>query len=173
MHTLAPDKPRAHTEGMIKPLFLLVALACALPLSAQSARQLTRKVAPAPAHPPVQRANPGVPASAQPAAPVNQQQVKAQQSQTERNLVEYHKKRAEAGSSNAQFELGSRYLTGKGVDKDEKEARKWLQKSAKGGHAGADKKLRELGWPKEDPKETPAKTAEPTAGASEKVAAEK
>jgi TPR repeat protein len=56
----------------------------------------------------------------------------------------WQKKRAEEGSDNAQYELGVRYLTGNGVDQDEKLGKEWLEKAAKNGNPKATKKLEEL-----------------------------
>ncbi|MBI3875696.1 MAG: SEL1-like repeat protein [Verrucomicrobia bacterium] len=53
-------------------------------------------------------------------------------------------KRAESGSAQAQYDLGLRYLTGDGVEKDDGKAREWLQKSADGGNAQARNKLNSL-----------------------------
>jgi TPR repeat protein len=75
---------------------------------------------------------------------VDPAKVAAQKSKSERDLLEWQKKRAEAGSDNAQYELGVRYLTGNGVDKDEKVGMEWLTKAAKSGNFQAKKKLEEL-----------------------------
>lgn len=148
----------------MKRLLLLLGLfAIAYPATAQTARQLTRKIVPQQQQPaPGPRGvAPGV--GVQPSTRVDPAKIKEHQSQTEKNLVKYHLSRAEAGSDNAQYEIGVRYLTGKGVEKDEKLARKWLQKSAKAKNPKAIKKLNELKWPLEDPKEkTEETTATPT-----------
>lgn len=128
-----------------------------------SARRLTRRIAPqtrpapAPSQPtpapvpapvPVQPAPQPVyraaPAAVAPSTPVDPAKVAAQKSKSERDLLEWQKKRAEAGSDNAQYELGVRYLTGNGVDKDEKVGMEWLTKAAKSGNFQAKKKLEEL-----------------------------
>lgn len=140
---------------MNKALLFFLALGFVSPVFAQySAGQLTRKVVPPRQQPSASRAPGGSTATVRPAAPANSVRIKAEQSKTEKNLVEYHKKRAEAGSDRAQYELGIRYLAGKGVDKDEKLARKWLQKSAKAGNEQAIGKLKELKWPLADPEES-------------------
>jgi TPR repeat protein len=122
-----------------------------------SARKLTRRIAPqlppppaqpgrpAPAVPNAPAANPGVPA-ARPivTGPTVPQKTPEQKEEADKKLLEYQKGRAEKGSDNAQYELGMRYLTGKGVEKDEKQAREWLQKAADGGNSMAKKKLAEL-----------------------------
>mgnify|MGYP001189954148 CR=1 FL=1 len=61
-----------------------------------------------------------------------------------KNSIEFLKKRAEAGSPSAQYELGKRYMTGDGVEKDFALARKWLEASAKQGEENAKLKLSEL-----------------------------
>jgi len=53
-------------------------------------------------------------------------------------------KRAEAGDVVAQGNLGWRYETGTGVEKDEKMAVKWYTKSAEQGNKSAKRKLEEL-----------------------------
>lgn len=65
--------------------------------------------------------------------------------ETVRKTVEFQKKRAEDGSTTAQYDLGMRYLTGDGVEKDPETARRWLEAAAKAGHSQAAKKLEELG----------------------------
>ena len=62
-------------------------------------------------------------------------------SEKERKIFAFHKKRAEGGSATSQYEVGSRYLTGKGVEKNRVEAVKWLEKSAKQGNKKAAQKL--------------------------------
>ncbi|MHC1762906.1 MAG: tetratricopeptide repeat protein [Verrucomicrobiia bacterium] len=55
----------------------------------------------------------------------------------ERRVVEFQKKRAAEGSVEAAFELGKRYLEGRGVDKDADQARRYLQQAAAGDHKEA------------------------------------
>lgn len=62
----------------------------------------------------------------------------------QRSAVEFLKQRAESGSVSAQYELGKRYMTGDGVDRDLGLARKWLEASAKQGDENARGKLDEL-----------------------------
>jgi len=62
-------------------------------------------------------------------------------SETDRKVFEFHKKRAEGGSANSQYEVGSRYLTGKGVEKDRAKSIQWLEKASKQGHKKAAQKL--------------------------------
>ena len=136
----------------MKPLvFAAMALVLGIPSYAQySARKLTSKIVP-PAQQPAQPARPAPQAvPSQPAAPrqlTPQEEAKAQ-IQKDKNDVkqfEFYKRRAEEGSDDAQYQLGTRYLTGKGTAPDEKLGREWLAKAAKQGHAQAAKKLAELG----------------------------
>ncbi len=62
----------------------------------------------------------------------------------DKRLLDFQTKRAEAGSPTAQYELGVRYLTGNGVQKNLLEARKWLAASAKQDNVWAQRKLKEL-----------------------------
>ncbi|MCW8957341.1 MAG: hypothetical protein OQL09_10695, partial [Gammaproteobacteria bacterium] len=57
------------------------------------------------------------------------------------SVVEFQMKLARNGNSLAQFKLGSMYETGQGVEKDEKQAREWYQKSAAKGHQAARDRL--------------------------------
>jgi TPR repeat protein len=129
-----------------------------------SARRLTRRIAPqtqpaarpaapakqapaqaAPAPTPTPQSVYHAPAvAAVPATPADPQKVAAQKSKSERDLLEWQKKRAEGGSDNAQYELGMRYLTGNGVDQDEKVGKEWIEKAAKNGNAKAAKKLEDM-----------------------------
>lgn len=117
--------------------------------TATSPRTLTRKVAPPPPAPARPAANPNItaPVATVPAAPAS----KAQQASTagkvsaeEAKKVQWQKERAEAGSASVQYDLGLRYLEGKGVEKDPALAKKWLKKSADQGNAKAKEKLAEL-----------------------------
>jgi len=162
---------------MKTPLVVVIGLLTVLPSFGQySARRLTRKVAPqpAPTHQPVQPqpAPQQAPAAAPqavyrapatvltPSAPADPAKVAAQKSKSERDLIEWQKQRAEAGSDNAQYELGMRYLTGNGVDQDEKIGREWIKKAAKNGNAQASKKLAELS------ESAPAAESKPATGAA-------
>jgi TPR repeat protein len=137
----------------------LMALAMVLPVSAQySARTLTRRIAPQtgiqpPPQRPVQPAPaPGAvaPAPAQPPGPYvkpnynSPPATDAEKVEAEKKLLKYQKMRAEAGSDNAQYEMGMRYLTGKGVEQDETQAKAWFEKAAKQGNTLATKKLEEI-----------------------------
>ena len=125
-------------------------------LSAQSARQLTRRVVPpwnnappagkAPAARPGSAPPAAVPATnntAVPAPPPPADAEKAKQ-ETLRKTIEFQKKRAAEGSPSAQYELGLRYLDGDGVEKDEPAGTQLLQESAKQDYTLAKKKLEEL-----------------------------
>jgi hypothetical protein len=133
-------------------LLLSLALVSTLPALGQiTARRLTRNVAPQPQQPaPVRPAAPqyapGAPATPQrPPTEKEIARIKADKSKNEVKQFDFYKKRAEEGSDHAQYELGMRYLTGKGTDPSEKLGREWLAKSAKQGYSQAKKKLEELG----------------------------
>jgi hypothetical protein len=138
-------------EAMKTLVFAAMALLLGLPSYAQySARKLTSKIVPPPQ--PAQSARPApqaVPAQpAPPPRPLTPQEETKAQIQKDKNDVkqfEFYKRRAEEGSDDAQYQLGTRYLTGKGVAHDEKLGREWLAKAAKQGHVQATKKLAELG----------------------------
>ena len=68
-----------------------------------------------------------------------------QKAETLKRTIEFQKKRAEQGSAVAQFDLGKRYLTGDGLEKNLQEARKWFEAAAKQGHAGAAVRIEEVG----------------------------
>jgi TPR repeat protein len=148
-------------------VFAILALVLGIPSYAQySARSLTRKVVP-PQQQPTQpvRPAPGYAAPAQPAAPreLTPEQAKRaalQQNKNDIKQFEFYKRRAEEGSDDAQFQLATRYLTGKGTEKNSKLARQWLEKAAAQGHSEAKKLLASLG-----PVPAEAKTASATAPA--------
>jgi hypothetical protein len=64
--------------------------------------------------------------------------------ETERKVLEFQMRQAERGSGYAQYELGSRYLEGRGVEKDPVKGREWLEKAAKNGNSDASRKLEDL-----------------------------
>lgn len=102
-----------------------------------------------PANPPAPALPPGpmvTPPPALPAAPAstNNARARAEQLEAQKRAVEALRKRAEAGSASAQYELGMRYLTGKGVTTNLVEARKWFEAAARQGDYWAKKKLAEL-----------------------------
>jgi TPR repeat protein len=77
-------------------------------------------------------------------APVDPAKEKAKKEEVLRKTIEFQKKRAAEGSPSAQYELGLRYLHGDGLEKNEAEGRKWIEKSAKKDYSLAKKKLEEL-----------------------------
>src|SRR5687767_6808364 len=93
-------------------------LSVAQQYSGPGARTLTRKIAPPPPPP----ARPGVSGggaaygggvgAVAPARPADPAKIQAEKQKSESDLIKYHRQRAEAGSDNAQYELGVRYLTG-------------------------------------------------------------
>lgn len=149
---------------MKRALFFLILAGLVTSVQAQySATKLTRKVVP-------QQPAPAAPARPAPVAPgvravgpvqTVPQQTEAQKSEADKKLFEYQKSRAEKGSETAQFDLAMRYLTGRGVEKDDKLGREWLEKAAKNGHTVAAKKLAEL-------KPLPAPTPAPAEGQAPK-----
>jgi len=64
--------------------------------------------------------------------------------ETERKVLEFHIRQAEAGSARFQYELGLRYLEGRGVELDPAKGREWLEKSAAGGNEDAVMKIKGL-----------------------------
>lgn len=87
----------------------------------------------------------------------------AARAEAERKAVEFQKKRAEAGSAIAQYDLGLRHLSGDGVEQDAKLGRALLEKSARQGNKQAAKKLAAL------PEEEPAGPASPRADTAKPV----
>jgi TPR repeat protein len=127
----------------------------------RGARDYMKRLNPPPARPPPAAppalAAPGV---AKPAAPVDPEKDKAEKEAALKRTVEFQKKRAEAGSSTAQYDLAVRYMTGDGVEKDLALAKKWLEEAAKNGHTYAPRKLEELNkLIAEEAKEAKAKPA--------------
>lgn len=116
-----------------------------------SPRTLTKRIEPLVRPQPPSAARPATPGAAAPtvAAPKapptakELEQRKMEQSIEEKKKLQWQMDRAEKGSDPAQFALGMRYLEGKGVPKDLKKARKWLEASAKQGNAEAKKALTE------------------------------
>jgi TPR repeat protein len=64
-----------------------------------------------------------------------------------RRVLEWQKQKAAEGSFVAQYDLGVRYSTGDGVERDLTKARYWLDLSAKQQYAPAIEKLKQLGIP--------------------------
>lgn len=77
--------------------------------------------------------------------PVDPVKAAADKAKNDEKQFDFFKRRAEEGSDHAQYELGLRYLAGRGVAPDEKQGREWLAKAAKNGNNQAAKKLTELG----------------------------
>lgn len=89
-------------------------------------------------------AAPRPPAAVPVAAPAPPEKTDAEKEEQIRKVVDFQKKRAEAGSPSSQYDLGMRYLDGNGVEKDLDLARKWLGEAAKNGSETAAKKLAEI-----------------------------
>ena len=127
-------------------------------LAHAQARKLTSRVVnpdntlKQPPQPGLESAAPSAPARAitPPAAPaqilpaVVPEKTKEQKAEQVRKIVEFQKKRADAGAPTSQYDLGMRYLTGDGVEKDPELARKWLKAASTNGNSQATKKLAEL-----------------------------
>ena len=77
----------------------------------------------------------------------------------ERKVFALHKKRAEGGSASSQYEVGSRYVSGKGVGRNRAEAIKWLEKALKQGNRKAAGKLH---LARQMPVKAPVKTSAKT-----------
>lgn len=108
--------------------------------------------APVPRMPPDLNASPPEPTKADPEAMKRAEEARKRFTEEQRvklagadvKLLAFQRKRATDGEASAQFDLGLRYLTGKGVEKSDSEARVWLQKAAAQGHAKAKAKLAEI-----------------------------
>jgi len=125
-------------------LFLLVTN-----LSAQTARQLTRRIVPPPNNASAAKGTPAsrpapTPPPAVPSPNNTPADAEKAKQETLRKTIEFQKKRAAEGSPSAQYELGLRYLKGDGVDKDEVAGMKLLEDSAKQDYTLAKKKIEEL-----------------------------
>jgi hypothetical protein len=64
--------------------------------------------------------------------------------ETERKVLEFHIRQAESGAPAFQYELGLRYLEGRGVELNAAKGREWLEKAAQGGNQDAVQKLKAL-----------------------------
>lgn len=69
---------------------------------------------------------------------------RAQQYAADAKVTLAYHRRAASGDAESQYEMGLRYLAGKGVGKSEKKAHEWLEKAAVQGHAKSKSKLLEL-----------------------------
>lgn len=139
-------------------LFVLIGFFSVPPDANAQARRFTSRIvnpdntlkqAPQPGLQPAPPPAPVTPVTvpARPASPVTNvvpAKTKEQKAELVRKTVEFQKKRAEAGAPTAQYDLAMRYLTGDGVEKDPKLARKWLQTASTNGNNQAVKKLAEL-----------------------------
>jgi TPR repeat protein len=138
-------------------VFSLIGLAAALGLASVAEaqylapRQYMRRLnqTPAQPQPPANSTLPPgptvTPAPSVPAAAVtNSAKARAEKDAATKRTVEFQRKRAEAGSTSAQYDLGMRHLTGDGVEKNLAEARKWFTAAAKQDHLWSKKKLAEL-----------------------------
>ena len=61
--------------------------------------------------------------------------------QSYKDAAKWYRLAAQQSNKDAQFLLGSMYVEGQGVLRDDKEAIKWLRLAAKQGHAEAQKML--------------------------------
>lgn len=113
-----------------------------------------------PVTPPIRR-----PAPVATIRPVDPEKEKAEREKAEQRTAEFERQRAEQGTGWAQFALGMRYLSGKGVEKDPEQGRAWIEKAAKNGEEQAVKKLAELDKQKND---TPDPVLEKKPAPSEK-----
>ena len=142
------------------------ALLFAPALSAQylSPRQYMKRLDPPP--PPPMPTGPVVVAAPKPAA-TNAVVDKATEEKlaAAKRAFDADKKKAEAGSATAQYNLAFRYLNGDGVKTDRAEAKKWLQTSAKQGNKLAAKTLQKVLEQEADE----ATNAPPTAKAGSKA----
>jgi TPR repeat protein len=130
----------------MKKVFLAL-LALSIPhlsrgATATDPRGLTRRIAPLL---PARTAPPSAPqVRTAPPAQVDPAKAAAAKDDVDKKRLEYQRKRAEAGSEFAQYDLGIRYLTGDGVEKNTNTAKMWLEKAAKNDNSAAKKKLQEL-----------------------------
>ncbi len=84
------------------------------------------------------------PNSAQPTSTRSTSPAKQTAEETERKVLEFQKQQAEKGSGYAQYEMGLRYLEGRGVEQDAIKGREWLEKAAQNGSSEAKRKLQAL-----------------------------
>ncbi len=68
----------------------------------------------------------------------------ATKEEQEIKIIAFQKKNAADGLPSAQFDLGMRFLTGNGVEKNPATARKWLEAAAKQGHTQAARQIETL-----------------------------
>lgn len=151
---LAPISVSAQTQKKEPPRVV--------PKTASSGRSLTQGIVPLRPDPGSQS---GKAAPTATKAPAQQRAVpeRAPADEKEQKVFAFHLKRAEGGSASSQYEVGSRYVEGKGVEKNRTEAIKWLEKSLKQRNRKAAGMLdRANKMPADEPVETslkaPAKT---------------
>ncbi len=94
--------------------------------------------------PPSSAAKPAQTPAVKSVAPVIREKTEKEKAEIEKKTIEFQMQRAKEGSASSQYDLGMRFLTGNGVDKNEETARKWLGDAAKQGHTAAVKKIQEL-----------------------------
>lgn len=126
-----------------------------VPKTASSGRSLTQGIVPLRPDPGSQ-ATKAQPATGNARAPKRAAPNRAPVDEKERKVFAFHKKRAEGGSVSSQYEVGSRYVAGKGVEQSRTEAIKWLEKSLKQGNRKAATKLDQA---KRMPPDPPAKAS--------------
>jgi TPR repeat protein len=112
----------------------------------RGARDYTKRLNAPPATTPAPAPAPSAPAKPYrtPLPAVDPVKAQAEKDAQLQRTIEFQKKRAEDGSPTAQYDLGLRYLSGDGVEKDIDLANKWLKAAAKNGNKDAEKKLAEL-----------------------------
>ena len=135
-------------------LFVLIAIFTIDFKADAQAQRLTRRIVNpdhtlktpnAPSAPAASQVIPSAPTPTQPPqAVVVPEKTAEQKAELLRKTIEFQKTRAESGAPSAQYDLGMRYLTGDGVEKDSVLAKKWLNASATNGNSQAVKKLEEL-----------------------------
>ncbi len=168
---MAPENV-CEASAMNSSALLLGILVASSPFGAHaqySARQLTRKIVPQQEPQSPRPTQPAYQAARPPVAPQPESdRVRANREEAARKAVDYQKKRADEGSPQAQYDLGSRFLKGDGVERNELLGREWLQKAAKNGYIHAQRKLDEL--PKLSPASAPTLPAPPASLAPKPVA---
>lgn len=109
----------------------------------ESGSSTTPRPQPTPTPSQAAQANPAAPAPVV-VVPMDPEKAKALREETDKKTFEFQYRRALAGSAGSQYDVGIRFLTGSGVQKNETNAVKWLTASATNGYPLAIKKLEEL-----------------------------
>jgi TPR repeat protein len=78
------------------------------------------------------------------AAPTEARKSDEKKAEEAKRAVAFERQRAEQGKASFQYDLGKRYLTGDGVEKDLEAARKWFSLAASQSYPGAKQKLEEV-----------------------------